>query len=72
MRYLLTIASYLVSLLLIGMAAVFALIAFAGPHSDTLPKPMQVVVYVAAYVAVLVLPALAARAAWRASSRRGA
>ena len=72
MRYLLTAAAFVAAFVFVAMAAVFAVIAFAGPHSDTLPMPLQVVVYVLAYGSVLVLPALAARAAWRANSKRGA
>lgn len=69
MRYLVTAAAFAGSFVLVAMAAVFAVLAFAGPHSDTLPKPLQAVVYVLAYGSVLVLPVLAARAAWRSSSR---
>jgi hypothetical protein len=72
MRYLLTAAAFLGTLCIVCMAAVFAVLAFAGPHSDTLSKPMQVVVYVLAYGAVLGLPVLAARATWRARSKSAA
>jgi len=54
------------------MAAVFALISVAGPHSTPWPKPMQTLVYIVAGLAVLILPALAARAAFRSVSHRTA
>jgi len=65
MRYVLTAAAFLATLVGVGAAAIFAVIAFAGPHSDTLPKPLQLLVYVLAWAALLGLPALAARATWR-------
>lgn len=54
------------------MAAIFALISVAGPHSTPWPKPMQTLVYVLAGLAILVLPALAARAAFRSVCNRTA
>jgi hypothetical protein len=65
MRYVLAIAAFLATLLVAAAAAIFAVIAFAGPHSDILPMPLQILVYLLAWAAVLGLPTLAARAVWR-------
>lgn len=67
-KYLAAAAAYLAALWAVVMAAIFALISVVGPHSTPWPKPMQTVVYVVAGLAVLVLPALAARAALRSVS----
>jgi hypothetical protein len=64
-RYVLTAAAFLATLVVVGAATIFAVLAFAGPHSDMLPKPLQILVYVLAWAVLLGLPALAARAAWR-------
>jgi hypothetical protein len=65
MRYVLTIAAFVATLLVVAAATIFAVLVLAGPHSDMLPMPLQVIVYLVAWVAVLALPVLAARAAWR-------
>jgi hypothetical protein len=40
-------------------------IVFAGPHSDILPSWLQVIVFAAAWIAVIAIPTLVARATWR-------
>lgn len=70
MKYIAAAAAFVVTLLGVGAAAVFAVLAFAGPHSDILPQPLQIVLYVLCWIAVIALPLLAARAAWRRSAAR--
>lgn len=64
-RLLLAAAAGLGALFLSLVVAIFGVLAFAGPHSDLLPRPWQLLVYGLAIASVLVLPALAVRAAWR-------
>jgi hypothetical protein len=70
MRYVGAAVAFFAALVAVGMAAIFALIAFAGPHSKPLSEPLLTVLYIAAGLAVLILPPWAARAAFRAGSRR--
>ena len=73
MKYLLATVAYVGTLLVVGVAAMAIVLVLAGPHSDLLPQPLQIVVFAIGWIAVLVLPALAARAAWRrAGAKRGA
>ena len=72
MKYVAAAAAFLATLFGVGVAAVFAVLAFAGPHSDALPQPLQIALYVLCWVAVIALPPLAARAAWRRSVERRA
>jgi len=45
---------------------VFVIALFvAGPHAGLLPAWLEAIVLAAGWLAVLILPALAARAAWR-------
>ena len=71
MRYLAAAAAYVVTLWLVFMIGVFGVISFVGPHSKRLGEPMTSLVYVLAGLAVLVVPAWAARAAFRAGSKKG-
>jgi hypothetical protein len=70
MKYIAAAAAFFATLIAVGVAAVFAVLAFAGPHSDTLPQPLQIALYVLCWVAVIALPLLAARAAWRRTAER--
>jgi hypothetical protein len=70
MRYLAAAAAYIATLWFVFMVVVFGLISLVGPHSKHLAEPMSSLVYVLAGLALLVIPALAARAAFRASSRQ--
>lgn len=72
MRYLATAVTFLVTFAGVAAAAVVTVLVFAGPHSDILPKPLQVLVYVLAWVVVLAVPFIAARAVWRRSSHSAA
>lgn len=69
MRYVGAAIAFFVTLAAVGMAAIFALISFAGPHSKPLPEPVLTVAYVAVGVAVVILPPWAARAVFRAGSK---
>lgn len=72
MRYVLTVAAFVGTLWLVGIAAVFAVISFAGPHSGPISKPMELLVYGLACISVLVIPVIAARSVWRRMSGRDA
>lgn len=61
--------AFVLSVLLVGAAVAAAVLVFAGPHSDLLPAPLQVIVYLLAWAALLGLPAWAARAVWRRLGR---
>lgn len=65
MKYLVTAAAFLATLLAVGATTLVIVIVFAGPHSDLLPPPLQVVVFIAGWVAVLGIPILVARAVWK-------
>ena len=64
-RYALASLVFVATLLAVAGLALAVVIVFAGPHSDMLPAPLQIVVYVAGWAAILVVPFLAARAVWR-------
>jgi len=47
-------------------APVFVIVIFvAGPHAGLLPAPLEAIVLAAGWLAVLIMPVLAARVAWR-------
>ncbi len=71
MRLLLALVVYVVSLAAIAAAAFFTAIFLAGPHGGWLPGNLQVVVLPLAWLAILVLPILAARAVWLHLRRPG-
>lgn len=70
MRWVITLAVYLVALLLTAAAAWFLVLLLAGPHAGLLPSFLEVTIIVMAWLLVLLLPVLAARAAWRRHARR--
>lgn len=65
MRLLLAIAVYLLALVVIAAAAFFGVMVVAGPHAGLLPQWMEAIVLAAGWIAVLVVPVLAARRVWR-------
>jgi predicted membrane metal-binding protein len=65
MRLLLTIAAYLATLVVVAVVAFFVVIFLAGPHAGLLPHALEVVVLILGWLSVVVLPFLAAWAAWR-------
>lgn len=70
MKYIAAAIAFIATLWVTGMAAVFALIAVVGPHSGPASKPVEILTYGLGGAAVLVLPLLAARAAWRRTGAR--
>jgi hypothetical protein len=64
-RIVLTLVAFVVTLAAVAATAVVVVIVFAGPHSDILPAPLQAVVFIAGWAAVLCLPVVAARKTWR-------
>lgn len=64
MRWLLALLVYLAALAVVAVAAFFVVIVFAGPHAGLLPHWAEVIVLILGWLAVLVLPALAARKFW--------
>jgi hypothetical protein len=70
MRLLITLLTYVVSLAFVASAAFVAVIVVAGPHAGLLPAPLEAVALGLGWLAVLALPALAARAVWRRMGRR--
>ncbi len=70
MRVLLTGLAYLAVLAVVGVLAFCVVLVLAGPHSDVLPGAAQVAALIAGWLAILVIPALAARLVWRRTDRR--
>lgn len=69
MGLIVTIAVYVAALLATGAVAFSAVLALAGPHGGILPTSLHGVVLANAWVLVLVVPAFAARWAWRRQRR---
>ena len=67
LRYLGTAFVYLFSLWLIGMMAIFWILGVDGPNSPEPSQLLRISSYFACTLAVLVLPALAARRYWKSS-----
>lgn len=65
MRLLLAVGSYAASLALVAVTAFVVTLVLAGPHAGLLPHWAEVIVLVAGWLAVLVLPVWVARAVWR-------
>ena len=70
MKYVITAATFLVTLAAMAAAVGLTVLAVAGPHSDTVPKSLQPLVFVVAWGLVLGVPTLAARAVWRRLGKR--
>ncbi len=65
MKWLFTLLVYVAVLAVMAFVAFFVVIFLAGPHAGLLPQWAEVIVLVVGWLAVLVLPALAARKFWR-------
>jgi hypothetical protein len=65
MRMLLTLLTFIVSLCLVAVAAFVIVMVLAGPHAGLLPQWLEACLLAAGWVAVIVLPVLAARTVWR-------
>jgi hypothetical protein len=70
MRYIAAAAAFVATGLVVFMGVVFAFISFLGPHSPPASKTVEFLVYALSGLALLVLPVLAARAAWRRTDER--
>jgi len=68
-RGVITAVAYLVTLCLIGSVTIFAVLVLAGPHAGLLPQPLEVIVGLAGWTVVLVVPILIARSVWGRTSR---
>ncbi len=67
---LLAAAAWLLSLAVTAAIAFVLAIALVGPHSDLLPRALQLPVGILLWLAVLVVPAWAAARVYRASRAR--
>jgi len=65
MRYLATAITYIGALWIVGMAAIFWILGIAGKESAPVSKTFEIGSYVVCTIAVIVLPALAARYSWK-------
>ena len=65
MRWVLAVLAWVISVLVLAPVCFFVVMALAGPHSSMLPSYLQPVVLVLGWAALLVLPVVMARAAWR-------
>lgn len=70
MKVFLTAFVYLMTLILVGVAAFYFVIILAGPHGGLLPRSFGTVVLVLGWLLVLSVPILVARLAWRRLSER--
>lgn len=61
-----TVLAYLLALAVTAPLALLVVLVLAGPHAGLLPQAIEVAVLAAGWVAVLVLPPLAARRVWSA------
>ena len=61
--------AYVASLAIVAIVSFFAVMVVAVPHAGLLPQWLEVIALGLGWVAVLVLPALVARAVWRRSSK---
>jgi hypothetical protein len=64
-RPLLTFVAYVISLILTAGISFVVVIFLAGPHAGLLPPWLEVVVLCLGWLAILVVPFLAAAKVWR-------
>jgi hypothetical protein len=64
-RVILTILTYIVTLVPVAIAAFFIVIFLAGPHAGILPSWLESVVLILAWLVVFVVPGLVAHGVWR-------
>lgn len=57
-RWFLAALAYFVSLVVVAVCAFFVVIVLAGPHAGLLPRPFEVLVLVAGWASVLIVPVL--------------
>ncbi|HEX5803090.1 MAG TPA: hypothetical protein VFY24_08700, partial [Azospira sp.] len=64
-----TAVAYIVSLAITAAVSFFAVLVLAGPHAGLLPSWLEPVVLGMGWLAVLVVPVLAARVVWHRLGR---
>ena len=69
MKYIATAIVYIVSLAVVAIVSFFTVLVLAGPHAGILPSWLEAVILAIGWLAVLVLPVLVARLAWRRYGR---
>ncbi|HSA89885.1 MAG TPA: hypothetical protein VLF42_08320 [Burkholderiales bacterium] len=67
---LVTIATYLLTLLVVAVVAFFVVLFLAGPHAGLLPHALEVVVLALGWLSVLVLPFWGAWIIWKRLGQR--
>lgn len=65
MRVLLSVVAYAITLILVAAASFAVVMVLAGPHAGLLPHWLEAVVLILGWMAVLVVPFLVARKAWK-------
>lgn len=70
-RWIIAIATWAFATAAVAAIAFFAVLALAGPHGGLLPRAAHTPMLALGWAAVIVVPLLAARRAWRECSRRG-
>lgn len=68
MRYVVVSLTFIGTLLIMAVVGFFAIMLFAGPHSDILPRWLNTPVFLLVWALVLVTPVLVARRVWRSLS----
>lgn len=64
-RWIVTALVWCLAVVVVGAAAFFVVLLLAGPHAGLVPPFVETVILAFGWLTVLVLPLLAARAAWR-------
>ena len=65
MKYLLTLISYFVSLVVVIIVTFFLVMGLAGPHGGLLPKVFDGLVLAIGWLSVLTVPVYVAFKVWR-------
>lgn len=70
LRILLTVLVFALALAICAPLIFLAAMLLAGPHAGLLPQPLEVTVLLCGWLALILLPTLAARALWRQLGRQ--
>jgi len=68
-RVLITFIAWSGALAVLSPIVFFVMVLLAGPHSSMLPSAVQPAVWLLGWAAVLLVPVLVARMAWRRTGR---
>lgn len=68
-RVLIAFVAWSAALAVLSPIVFVAMVVLAGPHSSMLPSAAQPVVWLLGWAAVLLVPVLVARMAWRRTQR---